>query len=97
LVKDYEGPEKEVTVAYQMAVSEVTYEDERYIVRDSRTWTVAYTNNQEQKAPPVAEEFPDGEKVIFLGQMAYGAAAQVTSTANEKLGISLAVCKPSVS
>jgi 5'-3' exonuclease len=47
---------------------------------------------QEQKAPPIAEEFPNGEKVIFLGQMAYGAAAQVTSTSGDKLGISLAVC-----
>jgi hypothetical protein len=33
LVKDYEGPEKEMTVAYQMAVSDVTFEDERYVVR----------------------------------------------------------------
>jgi 5'-3' exoribonuclease 1 len=32
LVKDYEGPEKEMTVAYQMAVSDVTFEDERYVV-----------------------------------------------------------------
>jgi hypothetical protein len=32
LVKDYEGPDKEITIAYQMAVSEVTFEDERYIV-----------------------------------------------------------------
>jgi 5'-3' exoribonuclease 1 len=35
LVKDYEGPEKEMTVAYQMAVSDVTFEDERYVVRHS--------------------------------------------------------------
>lgn len=32
LVKDYEGPDKEMTVAYQMAVSDVTFEDERYVV-----------------------------------------------------------------
>jgi 5'-3' exoribonuclease 1 len=35
LVKDYEGPEKEMTVAYQMAVSDVTFEDERYVVSRS--------------------------------------------------------------
>jgi 5'-3' exoribonuclease 1 len=33
LVKDYEGPEQETTIAYQLAVTDVTYEDERYIVR----------------------------------------------------------------
>ena len=32
LVKDYEGPEKEIAQALQLAVSQVTYEDERYIV-----------------------------------------------------------------
>ena len=33
LVKDYEGPEKEIIQALQLAVSQVTFEDERYIVR----------------------------------------------------------------
>lgn len=31
LVKDYEGPEKEITIAYQMAVTDVAFEDERYL------------------------------------------------------------------
>jgi len=47
-------------------------------------------DQKEQPAPPLHEEFPDGEKVIFLGQMAYGAAAQVSSTKGDKLGINLA-------
>jgi len=38
LVKDYEGPEQETTIAYQLAVTDVTYEDERYIVRVFREW-----------------------------------------------------------
>lgn len=32
LVKDYEAADKEVLQAYQMAVHQVTYEDERYLV-----------------------------------------------------------------
>ncbi len=32
LVKDYEGPEKETEQAVQLAVSQVTFEDERYLV-----------------------------------------------------------------
>ncbi|WWC63302.1 uncharacterized protein I303_105902 [Kwoniella dejecticola CBS 10117] len=75
LVKDYEAPEKEIAQAYQLAVSQVTFEDERYI---------------EQAAPPMAQEFPEGEKVIFLGQMAYGTAAQVMSTTETTLDVSLA-------
>lgn len=39
----------------------------------------------------MSEEFPDGERVICLGQMAYGTAAQVMSTSNDTLSISLAV------
>lgn len=35
-------------------------------------------------------EFPDGEKVIFLGDMAYGAAAQVTGTGESTLDIGVA-------
>lgn len=32
LVKDYEGPDKETEQAVQLAVSQVTFEDERYLV-----------------------------------------------------------------
>ena len=56
-VKDYEGPEKEVEQAVQMAVSEVNSEDPRFI---------------EKEAPPLSEEFPEGSKVFFLGEHAYG-------------------------
>ncbi|WVQ68061.1 uncharacterized protein L199_006267 [Kwoniella botswanensis] len=75
LVKDYEGPEKEITQAYQLAVNQVTFEDERYL---------------EQAAPPMSQEFPDGEKVIFLGQMGYGTAAQVIKTTDTTLDVALA-------
>jgi uncharacterized membrane protein len=40
----------------------------------------------------MSSEFPDGEKVIFLGVMAYGTAAQVTATTASTLDISVAVC-----
>ena len=33
LIKEYEGPEKEYDLAYQLAVKQVAFEDERYIVR----------------------------------------------------------------
>lgn len=36
-VKDYEGPDKEITQAVQLAVSNVSFEDERYIVRVFQT------------------------------------------------------------
>lgn len=75
LVKDYEELDKEVAQAAQMAVSQVTYEDERYLEKD---------------APPIAQEFPNGEKVIFLGGIAYGQAAQVIDTTANALNISLA-------
>ncbi|WWC90706.1 uncharacterized protein L201_005643 [Kwoniella dendrophila CBS 6074] len=75
LVKDYEAPEKEIAQAYQLAVNQVSFEDERYI---------------EQPAPPMSEEFPDGEKVIFMGGAAYGTAAQVIGTTETTLDVSLA-------
>ena len=37
------------------------------------------------------QEFPIGERVIFLGQNEYGTAAQVVGSTNDKLNISLAV------
>ena len=63
LVKDYEGPEKEVEQAVQMVVSEVASEDPRFM---------------EKEAPPLSEEFPVDSKVFFLGEHAYGVAAQVS-------------------
>jgi hypothetical protein len=39
----------------------------------------------------MAQEFPNGERVIFLGSMAYGTAAQVTSSTEKTLDVSLAV------
>ncbi|KAH9944834.1 exonuclease II [Amylocystis lapponica] len=74
-VKDYEGQEKEVEQAVQMTVPEVASEDPRFIEKD---------------APPLAEEFPDGSKVFFLGEHAYGVAAQISSTTTDTLSIILA-------
>lgn len=75
LIKDYEEEEKEVTQAIQMNVSQVTFEDERFI---------------EKEAPPLEKEFPKGEKVIFLGQLAYGTAARVLDITNNALDIGVA-------
>ena len=75
-VKDYEGSDKEVEQAVQMAVSEVNSEDPRYL---------------EKEAPPLSEEFPEGSKVFFLGEHAYGVAAQVFGTTEDTLSVILAV------
>jgi 5'-3' exoribonuclease 1 len=75
LVKDYDEPENEITQALQTAVHQVTFEDERYLEKD---------------APPMAQDFPIGEKVIFLGGIAYGTAAQVTHTGDKALDIGVA-------
>jgi 5'-3' exoribonuclease 1 len=76
LVKDYEGPEKEVEHAVQMCLSEVSSEDPRYL---------------EKAAPPLSEEFPEGSKIFFLGEHAYGVAAQVSATTDKSLSVVLAV------
>src|SRR5258708_37196502 len=76
LVKDYEGPEKETETAVQLSLLEVSSEDSRY---------------QEQIPPPISEEFPDVTKVFFLGEHAYGTAAQVSSTTPTSLAVVLAV------
>ncbi|OSC96896.1 hypothetical protein PYCCODRAFT_1378244 [Trametes coccinea BRFM310] len=73
-VKDYEGAEKEVEQAVQMAVSEVFSEDPRYM---------------EREPPPLSEEFPEGSKVFFLGEHAYGVAAQVSGTTDDALSVIL--------
>lgn len=76
LVKDYEGRDKEVEQAVQLGLQEVISEDPRYV---------------EQAAPPMAEEFPIGSRIIFLGEHAYGVAAQVTDTKEDSLTIVIAV------
>lgn len=76
LVKDYEGPQKEVEQAVQMAVSEVASEDPRFM---------------EREPPPLSEEFPEGSRIFFLGEHAYGVAAQVSATTQESLSVILAV------
>ncbi|KAF8318373.1 hypothetical protein DL93DRAFT_2054516 [Clavulina sp. PMI_390] len=75
LVKDYEGADREVEQAVQLGIQEVASEDLRF---------------QEQAAPPMAEEFPDGSRIIFLGEHAYGVAAQVASTTEDSLTIVIA-------
>jgi hypothetical protein len=75
-VKAYEGPEQEVEQAVQMCLPEVVSEDPRFMERD---------------APPLAEDFPEGTKVFFLGEHAYGGAAQISSTSDKTLSVILAV------
>ena len=79
MVKDYEGPDKELEQAIQMAVPDVISEDPRFMERPS---------------PPLSEEFPPESKVFFLGEHAYGIAAQVSeiSDKDNKLSVILAVC-----
>ncbi|KZT01419.1 uncharacterized protein LAESUDRAFT_664014 [Laetiporus sulphureus 93-53] len=74
-VKDYEDQEHEVEQAVQMTVSEVISEDLRFA---------------EKEPPPLAEEFPEGSKVFFLGEHGYGVAAQVSATTNDTLSVVLA-------
>lgn len=59
-----------------MTVTQVASEDARFI---------------EKEAPPLSEEFPIGSKVFFLGEHAYGVAAQVSETTKDTLSIILAV------
>lgn len=76
LVKDYEDADKETEQAVQMCLQEVASEDPRFVERDP---------------PPLAEEFPEGSKVFFLGEHAYGVAAQVSGTTETSLSVILAV------
>lgn len=75
LVKDYEDPHKEYELALQLAVPQVESEDPRYI---------------ERGPPSIAEEFPQGAKVFFLGEHAYGVAACVAATTTDSLSFILA-------
>ena len=75
-MKDYEGSDQEVEQVIQMCLAEVVSEDPRFM---------------EREPPPLGEEFPEGTKVFFLGEHAYGAAAQVSSTTDTTLSVILAV------
>jgi hypothetical protein len=75
LVKDYEDASKEFEVALQVAVPQVESEDPRYA---------------ERGPPSLAEEFPEGGKVFFLGEHAYGFAARVAATTAKSLSFVLA-------
>ncbi len=55
---------------------DVTSEDTRYL---------------EQDALPLQEEFPLGSRVIFMGEHAYGVAAQVVEANEKALSVILAV------
>ena len=77
-VKEYESENKEYEQALQMTVSEVISEDPRFI---------------EKEPPPISEEFEIGSKVFFLGDHAYGVAAQVSETSQNSLAVMLAVSK----
>jgi 5'-3' exoribonuclease 1 len=59
-----------------MTLSEIPSEDPRYA---------------ERAAPPLSEEFPEGSKVFFLGEHAYGVAAQVSAATDNTLAVVLAV------
>ena len=76
LVKDYEGPDKELEQAMQMCLPEVASEDPRFL---------------EREAPKLSEEVPEGSKIFFLGEHAYGVAAQVSATTETTLSVILAV------
>ena len=77
-MKDYfEGQETEMEQAVQMCLSNVASEDPRFM---------------EKEAPPLSEEFPEGTKLFFLGEHAYGVAAQVSATNETSLSVVLAVC-----
>ncbi|KAJ7067517.1 exonuclease II, partial [Mycena amicta] len=75
LIKDYDDEDKEQEHAVQMTLSEVASEDPRFL---------------EREAPPLSEEFPDGSKIFFLGEHAYGVAAAVHATTDTTLSVILA-------
>ena len=75
-VKEYESENREYEQALQMTVSDVISEDPRFL---------------EKEPPPISEEFEIGSKVFFLGDHAYGVAAQVSETAQNSLAVMLAV------
>ena len=60
-----------------MTLSEVASEDARFA---------------EKYAPPLSDELPEDRKIFFLGEHAYGVAAQVSGTTDSTLSVILAVC-----
>lgn len=66
----------EIEQAVQMVMSQVASEDPRFLEKDP---------------VPLAEEFPQASKIFFLGEHAYGVAAQVTDTTETTLSVTLAV------
>ncbi|KAG8752127.1 hypothetical protein FRC14_007322 [Serendipita sp. 396] len=75
LVKEWESETNEVDVPIQLVVKEVSFEDERF---------------KEQPAPLLAEEFPLGSMVFFLGEHAYGVVAQIQEIIDNTLSVTLA-------
>ena len=75
-VKEYETQDKEMEQAVQLTVTSVSSEDPRYI---------------ERVPPSLREEFPIGTKVFFLGEHAYGTAAQISGATDTSLSVILAV------
>lgn len=75
-IKEYEAQDKETEQAAQLTVASVASEDPRYV---------------ERVPPPLIEEFPVGTKVFFLGEHAYGTAAQISGATDTSLSVILAV------
>jgi len=75
-VKEYQTQGEETEQAVQMTVTSVTSEDPRYV---------------ERVPPPLSEEFPVGTKVFFLGEHAYGTAAQISGATDTAVSVILAV------
>jgi 5'-3' exonuclease len=49
------------------------------------------TSYVERVPPPLSEEFPVGTKIFFLGEHAYGTAAQISGVTDTALSVILAV------
>ncbi|KAG8833381.1 hypothetical protein FRC17_010777 [Serendipita sp. 399] len=75
LAKEWEGESSEVDVPIQLIVKEVSFEDERF---------------KEHPAPPLAQDFPLGSMVFFLGEHAYGVVAQIQEIVDNSLSVTLA-------
>jgi hypothetical protein len=75
LVKEYSGPEQAVDYIAQMSVDEVECVDPRF---------------QERPSLSVAEEYPLGSYIFFLGAKLYGCPGQVIGHMDDTLEIRLA-------
>ena len=74
-------PGQETDFATQMIVDEVISEDPRFI---------------EREAVPMTQEFPEGTRAFFLGEMAYGRPLQVHSLVGETATVYMSVTKTKV-